>query len=208
MAEHTLARRLASTEGFIIQIQLREEAENRLKTGSAPKNGGHALGQDALGLLYRLSSDPESAGDALKLLHELQVHQVELDLQMHQIKSADQELADALQRFQMLYDLAPFAYFVVDLEGQIAQANAMGIELTGVGRDDLAARRIDSFLQPESRSALLALLRQAGTSPQTIEVTMTGAHNAARVLLITAQLAQDTRHILLACCEYPRAGQS
>jgi len=81
--------------------------------------------------------------------------QVELDLQIGQIEANEHELAEALTHFQTLYDLAPFAYFIVDREGNIAQSNRMGADLTGVGRDDLAGHRIDSFLQPESRPSCL-----------------------------------------------------
>ncbi|MEQ8206462.1 MAG: PAS domain S-box protein, partial [Woeseia sp.] len=97
-----------------------------MKTGTAPKSSGSAVGKDALTLLHRLSSDPASAGDALKLLHELQVHQVELDLQMGQIEANEHELTESLALFQSLYDLAPFAYFLVDREGNIAETNSAG----------------------------------------------------------------------------------
>ena len=188
--------------------KLRQEAETRLQTGTAPAKGSHALGQDALTLLHRLSSDPATAGDALKLLHELQVHQVELDLQIGQIEANEHELAEDLARFQTLYDYAPFAYFLVDRDGNIAEANRAGVELTGIDRNDLVGRRIGSFLRPESRPKLLALLNRPDTNTRAVEVVMDSAENTPRALLIEARLSPDAEGILLACCERPITGQN
>lgn len=197
-----------STAGHAVQLKLREEAETRLKTGTAPKNTDRTIDPGALTLLHRLSSDPASAGDALKLLHELQVHQVELDLQIGQIEANEHELAETLAHFQLLYDFAPFAYFIVDREGKISQSNRMGAEWTGIGRDDLVGHRIGSFLQPESRPKLLALLKQPDNNARTVEVLMGGPENSARAVLIVARPCPDASDILLACYECPQTGQT
>ncbi|MEQ8204811.1 MAG: hypothetical protein RIA65_01445, partial [Woeseia sp.] len=68
-------------------------------------------------------------------------------------------------------------------------------------------RRFDSFLQPESRPTLLALLGEANDSTRTAEVVMDGAEGVARHLLISAKSSRDVGCILLACCECSRIGQ-
>jgi hypothetical protein len=78
--------------------ELRQHAESRLQEGEAPKTLGWSSSAQALSLLHRLASDPASAADALKLLHELQVHQVELDLQHEQMEQQLLELSGALSR--------------------------------------------------------------------------------------------------------------
>ena len=75
------------------RAELRVTAEERLNRGSAPATRGGSTGAPALASLHRLANAPASASDALKLLHELQVHQVELDLQHEQ---AEQKVTEHL----------------------------------------------------------------------------------------------------------------
>ncbi len=140
-------------------LKLRADAEARLKTGSAPPTKGVPNNAGALSLLHRLASAPESADDALKLLHELQVHQVELDLQREQMETTGRELAEDLARYQGLYQFAPAGYFNVGSDGDIIEGNLAGADLFGVRQDELLGRRIDSFLAPSSRPILLAVAR-------------------------------------------------
>src|SRR5690606_2737816 len=86
---------------------LRLDAEARLKEGSAPSAKVWSTGANALSLLYTLASSPASADDALKLLHELQVHQVELDLLHEQVDNTQRELAEELARYKAFYESAP-----------------------------------------------------------------------------------------------------
>ena len=140
---------------FRKQAQLRLDAENRLRERSAPPTGGWTVGADALTLLYRLASAPDTAADALKLLSELQTHQVELDLQHAQLQTDQQELSHALAHYQTLYDFAPVGYLVVGLDGQILEGNRAGAELLGTGPGGLGGQPIAPFFAQSSRSAVL-----------------------------------------------------
>ena len=148
------------------EAQLRLEAESRLKSGTQSAVPGHwTVGPEALGLLYRLASCQDSAPDALKLLQELQVHQVELGLQHEQMAETERETAETLGQYQELYEWAPLGYVVVAGDGAIVDVNRAGISLFGVGRDALVGRTFDWFLSAESRPAmqnLRANLRSEG----------------------------------------------
>lgn len=155
--------------------KLRREAEARLQEGSAPPTSGWPTGVNALQLLYNLASDPASADDALKLLHELQVHQVELDLQQEQMRSIQRELTEDLTRYRSFFESAPVACIAVGPDGVIMEGNAAAAGLL----DDTAewrGRRIDAWLTAASRPSLLALLEQlrAGGVLETCEVQTTG----------------------------------
>ena len=158
-----------------MNMKLRESAEQRIDQGTAPVTRGWPTGLHALTLLHDLASSPETASDALKLLHELQVHQVELDLQHEQAEQDRLQLAEDMTNCTALFDLAPFAYLTLYPEGLVIAANRIAAEWlspeTGEGKE-WAGRRIEDLLAPECRVAvrdMLAALRK-GEGRQTCAV--------------------------------------
>lgn len=147
---------------------LRADAEGRLRTGTAPKTTGWTVGAEALSLLYRLASDPDTSSDALKLLHELQTHQVELDLQHAQLAENEHELATQIGHFQCLYDHAPAAYLILGRDGRIHQSNRAASALFGLDADQMQDHVLTSLLRAESRAAVQTALKNAGTG-ETLE---------------------------------------
>jgi PAS domain S-box-containing protein len=138
---------------------LRHVAEERLRDGIPPPPiGGWTTGVDALSVLHNLAGSPNSAGDALKLLHELQVHQVELAMQHEQLEQSRAEVAESLERYVERFDFAPVGYFTVEPDGRIVEANLAGADLFEVDRADLAGRSIESLIAADSRADLRAVL--------------------------------------------------
>jgi len=76
---------------------LRARAAAQL-TGSAGSLGSSVGAANALAVLHTLASSPDTAADALALLHELQVHQIELDMQAQELRESRAELESALRR--------------------------------------------------------------------------------------------------------------
>lgn len=189
-------------------MNLRKKAELHLKEGPPPTSSNWSMGVDALRLLHRLSSDPKSADDALKLLHELQVHQVELDLQNEEIADNEQELVADLKRYQLLYDSAPFSYLLIDPEGLVIQGNLAAAGLLGVRRDELGGHRIDRFLTPESRPRLHDLLQRVMASGARSSCTVQGQLGAGEPtpLQLLASILPGQQIVLLACCDSTSAG--
>ncbi len=154
------------------QQLLRRQAEEMLKEGSVQPTYGWLTSSDALSLLHKLASTPGSAADALKLLHELQVHQVELDIQHEQLEARQEELSEDLVHCARLYDFAPVAYISVSRDGKINRANIATAALYGVDHDELIGRNVDDFLEPESRAVLRKLVARVrdGDLDETCEV--------------------------------------
>jgi PAS domain S-box-containing protein len=179
--------------------KLREDAETRLEEGSAPPTKGWPTGVSALTLLYKLSSDPTSATDALKLLHELQVHQVELDLQHEQMETTQSELAEELARYKGLYEFAPAGYFCVGHQGEIIEGNLAGAALFGVGRGELYGRRIDGFLAPDSQPVFLKMLQRLrdGGSSDGCEVQTSSVGNDSRRVTVVASVTPGANSFLM-----------
>ena len=118
------------------------------------------------------SGDPMGLGEAMRLVHELRVHQVELEMQNEALREARLEAETGWARFQELYDFAPVGYFTLDAAGLILQVNFAGARLLGSERNTLMNRRFAQFLKPSSRVAFAAFLQKGlGTlEPQTCEV--------------------------------------
>lgn len=179
-------------------VKLRLDAEARLKAGSAPSTNGWSVGVNALGLLHKLASSPENAVDALKLLHELQVHQVELDLQNEQMESTQRELAEELARYRGLYEYAPVGYLNVRPQRDILESNIAAAGLLGTGPDELRGFNLDAFLAPESRPVLnLMLTRLHPGGPGGACEVQLGVGRASRKLQILASVTPGGGSFLL-----------
>ncbi len=174
------------------QADLRLRALSRLasRRGSDDKRAGAA---EALGVLFELASQPSTAGDALALLHELQVHQVELDLQDEELRGSRAELEAALARQIELYDFAPVGCFTVDAETLVCELNLTGAGLLGFERDALLGRALDSFLGPRSADAFRTLLARVGAGHRGEVCALELVGSAGRPRLVQASAAADPR---------------
>jgi hypothetical protein len=184
-------------------IKLRVDAERRLKDGTAPSARVSSLGTEALALLYRLASNPASASDALQLLHELQVNQVELDLQHEQLEANEHEVAHALARYKEYYDSAPIGYFIVALDGQLIECNQAGVRLLRIEGNEVGGRPLVSMLAEQSRPALEGLLKalRDGGAEAGCEVHSSASDGAMRPLRIAAGLTPGSATVLMVICE-------
>lgn len=139
---------------------LRQRALSRLSV--APRQAGAwPSASVALGVLHELASSPDKAADALALLHELQVHQVELDLQDEELRHSRVELEAVLQRQLALFEHAPFAYMVLDAQGSLLEVNQAGLQLLGLTHDDMLGQPLQRWLGPGSADRLRSLLASA-----------------------------------------------
>ncbi len=179
---------------------LRRDAELRLREGTAPPTKGWTVSADSLALLYRLASSPDSASDALKLLHELQVYQVELDLQQEQLAANERDLAQSLARYKAFYDDAPFGYLILALDSRILEANAAAAHLLGVEQEQLRGCRLASRLAPASQLMVAGVMKRLhdATATATCEVQSLEEKSGSQRLRIAAHLAPDGESVLMA----------
>ena len=82
----------------------------------------------------------------LKMLHELQVHQIELEMQNEELRQSQLALEEMRQRYFDLYDLAPISYCTVSEAGLIVEANLAAAELLGEVRSKLVGQRISRYI--------------------------------------------------------------
>lgn len=127
------------------QLSLRERAKTLLQAQGA----GMGVAKDAsvaLRVLFDLAASPSTAHDALALLHELQVYQVELDLQNEELLSSRAELEAACDRQMQLRDASPGAQLVLDAQGCVLEGNALAEQHLHASGPKLAGKALIGWL--------------------------------------------------------------
>ncbi len=98
----------------------------------------------------RLTSDLSEV-DVLKLVHELEVHQIELEMQNDELLQAKLQAELAKDRYINLFDFAPTGYFSISDEGIIQESNFEGANLLGLERSKLEGRHFISFVADDQK---------------------------------------------------------
>jgi len=93
---------------------------------------------------------PFSESDVKKLLHELQVHQIELEMQNEELRQVYETAETALKKYTMLYDSAPMGYFTLDSSGSILDLNFTGADMLKERRFSLVNSNFKFFVSAES----------------------------------------------------------
>jgi PAS domain S-box-containing protein len=86
-----------------------------------------------------------------RLLHELRVHQVELEIQNEALRQAQLSMEESRDRYVDLYDFAPIGYLSLSREGMISEINFTGADMLGMVRNKLIMRRFSQFIAEEDR---------------------------------------------------------
>ena len=118
--------------------------------------------------------NPQSELETVRLVHELQVHQIELEMQNEELKQARAQADELLAQYTHLYDFAPAGYLTLDREGAIRLVNLTGAQMFGVERSGLVYRRFGLFVAESDRCAFSDFLGNvfASEAKESCEVTL------------------------------------
>lgn len=143
----------------------------------------------------RLEGGPASptADELNRTLHELRVHQIELEMQNEELRKVQHELETVKERYLDLYDQAPVGYVTLGEAGLILEANRTAAALLGMAAGELPTAPITRFICPEDQDLFyhyrLQLFR-AGVS-QACELRMLNRDGAPFWVRLEAAIAQD-----------------
>ena len=126
-------------------VELRALAEERLQQ-THPKTGASTLST---------TSSPE---ELLRIIHELSVHQIELEIQQDELARSRIEIEETLDRYSELYDFAPVSQVTMGRNSTILRANLTAAKLLGVDRSRLSGMRFKQFVVPEDYQKIDVLL--------------------------------------------------
>jgi PAS domain S-box-containing protein len=138
--------------------------------------------------------DALSQEDTRHLLHDLRVHQIELEMQNEELRRAQVELEDSRSRYFDLYDLAPVGYCTLNDKGLILEANLTSAAMLGVVRSALIKQPLSSFIHNEDQEIYYLhrkLLFETG-SPQVCELRMLRHDGTTFWARLEAAAAKDT----------------
>jgi PAS domain S-box-containing protein len=177
---------------------LRRRAAEKL-SGGDPAPHELVSQTEALAVLYKLASSPTTAVEAVAVLHELQVHQVEVDLQQEELRRSQSELEAALRRQAELVERAPVGYMTIDAGSLLYEINLAGMRLLGGRREDLLGRPLNEFLTTPSIDALRMLFDRLrdGRGPETCELQLRQIGAVNRTVQAVADQDSTLGHYLL-----------
>ena len=156
------------------------------------------------------AGDPGTVEDTARLIHELQVHQIELEMQNEELQQAHAQVETLLDRYTDLYDLAPAGYLTFDREGAIRQVNLTGARLLGVERSRLVNRRFGLFVAEGGQRAFSDFLEKvfATQAKECCEVTLLHESSQPVVVQIEGTRSadgQECRAVVVDLTERKRA---
>lgn len=162
-------------------LKLRQKAEERLKKQQSE------------------ASISFSKRNILKLIHELQVYQIELELQNEEITQARQQEELAKKKYTSLFEFAPSAYFILTPSGSISELNLSGEKMLGKERQKLIGSRLALFISLSTRNTFADFLSKViiGKSTERCEVTFEPGEGISIYAHLSGTLANDGQLFLI-----------
>jgi len=121
-----------------------------------------ALRRRAEDMMIRQLGEPDQipSADVRRMFHELQVHQIELELQNDELRRTQQELETSREKYFDLYDLAPVGYVTLKEKGIILEANLTAAALLGKVKNDLVKMPFSRFIHREDQDIYYLHIKQ------------------------------------------------
>ena len=136
---------------------------------------------------------PKPVADPQQVQHDLEVHQVELEMQNHELRATQAKLEAALTRHTEFYDFAPVGFLSLQPDGTITHANRTASHLLGVPAAQLLQRRFALFVHTAHRHAFAALLARtfASETAETAELPLRATDQPPQMFLLQACRSAD-----------------
>ncbi|HKT35348.1 MAG TPA: PAS domain S-box protein [Nitrospira sp.] len=130
--------------------------------------------ESSLGDLVKKSLPTLKSRDVKALVHELRLHELELEVQYQDLQAAQAELEASRNRYRELYESIPLGYVTIDLQGRILELNPAGVELFGESRGGRSLKNFNFYVDKEDLDRFTLFCRQvlATQKPGTGEFKM------------------------------------
>ena len=141
--------------------------------------------------------------DVKRLVHELQVHQIELEMQNEELIQANERAESALKKYTMMYDFAPMGYFTLDHNGMILELNFTGAELLGDRRFSLINSSFKLYVSEETLPVFNKFLNMVnlGRSKESCKVMLWSSPDNLCKVYMEAIVTGDNDNCLLSAVD-------
>ena len=158
-------------------IELRRQAEERIKANNAASS------------LSGMQADPQ------KLLHELQVYRIELEMLNEELRRSKNENDTLLAKYLDIFDFAPIGYFTLNADGTILQVNLTGARLLGVERSRLVGQKFRFYISDKFYPSFIAFFRKTfeGENTERCEVALRNGGSRLCFVQLEARLSEDRK---------------
>jgi diguanylate cyclase (GGDEF)-like protein/PAS domain S-box-containing protein len=126
-----------------------------------------------------------------ELLHELQVHQIELEMQNAALRESHSALELTQARYFDLYELAPVGYLTLELTGKVLEANLKATDMLGVQRNQLLRRPLQAFIEREDQDNFYLLCNRLRYCGGALASNFRIKHANGNVLWVHAMISQS-----------------
>jgi len=140
-----------------------------------------------------------SENQMYRLIHELQIHQVELELQNEELISAKLQADRSACKYAELYDFSPSGYFTLSRDGEIRSLNLCGSALIGRNRSEVIGSMFGFFVSEETRPHFNHFLEKvfSSTIKETCEVTLAGNDDQPVCVNLCGKVSENGEQCLM-----------
>jgi PAS domain S-box-containing protein len=134
-----------------------------------------------------------SETEVLKLIHEFEIHQIELEMQNEELMVAKEQTEVAAEKYAELYDFAPSGYFTLSREGKIIELNLCGSQMLGKERSQLINSRFGFFVTDDTKPIFNLFLKKLFKSKtrESCEVTLLTNGNLTEYVHVTGIVIEN-----------------
>ncbi len=141
------------------------------------------------------------AADAESLLEELQIHQIELEMQNHELLNTQVELETSREKYIDLYDYAPVGYLTLDSLGVISEANLTATKLLNNYRKDILGRKLSHFVYSFDQAMLHRHIQDVflTTGKHSCEICFRTDTNIPLYIRLESEAVEDEHEVQHSC---------
>ncbi len=140
-----------------------------------------------------------SEAETLRLLHELEMHNIELELQNKELMRSRSAAEDVAEKYNELYDFAPVGYFTLTNTGEIIELNKCGANMLGKKRSHILNSMFGAYVSEDTRLFFDQFLEKIFTreTQKSCEVALSVNDDLTIFVMLTAIIAKNNTQCIV-----------